>query len=198
MIAHLHGLILDITDHYVVVDVHGVGYQVFCSTQTLKDLNPQESCKLHIETIVREDLIQLYGFVSAVEKQAFQILRTVQGVGMKMALSILSVIPAMELPIVIMNQDKIRLTQADGVGPKLALRIFTELKDKIHSVGGMSQSNVISIPQGALIHDATSVLVNLGYKRNEAQTVAQKVYDEMNHDDNIEVLIRQSLKVLTR
>lgn len=201
MIALLQGTILDIHDPFVIVDVQGVGYQVFCSQKTLRTLSIDTPSKLHIEMVVREDALQLFGFPDQNEKRAFQMLRTVQGVGAKMALSILSALSPEELAFVVTQQDKARLTQAEGVGPKLALRICTELKDKIITLQGSFSSQVIPLHQATKNNheDVISALVNLGYKKSDASAASQKAYEDLNEENvDIETMIRNSLKLLAR
>lgn len=205
MIAYLKGLVLEIGESWVVLDVQNVGYQVFCSQKTLQNFTiKDQQCALHIETVVREDLIQLYGFGSPSEKEAFQVLRTVQGVGMKMALSILSTLTSEELAHAIVHQDKTKLVLAEGVGPKVASRIISELKDKVSRLGDpLSINNVIPINkqsnQNRLIDDAVSVLVNLGYKRLEALDAAQKAFYDFGSDiPEMDQVIRKSLQTLAR
>src|ERR1700748_3222507 len=131
MIGKLTGIIDNIAGSPLVLDVNGVGYVVTCSARTLRKIGPNKSpASLLIETHVREDAINLYAFAENEEQDWFKLLTTVQGVGAKVALSILSAVSPDELAQVIAAQDKTALTQADGVGPKLALRLVTELKDK--------------------------------------------------------------------
>ena len=150
----------------------GVGYLAICSARTLRKLGgPGSAASLLIETHVREDAINLYGFSDAEEQGWFRLLTTVQGVGAKVALSILGTFAPEQLAQVIAAQDKAALTEADGVGPKLALRLVTELKDKVPAF--MSLPWRVRLPLQrphlpALAGDAVSALVNLGYRRAEA------------------------------
>ncbi|HSV28181.1 MAG TPA: Holliday junction branch migration protein RuvA, partial [Candidatus Omnitrophota bacterium] len=177
MIAKLKGLIDSLGDDYAIVDVNGVGYLVFCSGRTLARLETGLAAALHIETHVREDHIHLYGFLDAAEREWFNLLTTVQGVGAKVGLAILSVASPEQLLQTIAAQDKAMLTRASGVGPKLAVRILTELKDKAGklALGAFSPAqaavqNAAPMPAeaGGVMEDAISALVNLGYKRIEA------------------------------
>ena len=138
MIGKLNGLIDSYGDDFVIVDVNGVGYVVFCSTRTLQNLpRPGEAATLAIETQVREDAIRLFGFRSDVERDWFRLLQTVQGVGAKVALAILSTLEAGALATAIATQDKAAVARAPGVGPKLAQRIVAELKDKAPAFGSV-------------------------------------------------------------
>ena len=171
MIAKLTGLIDATGDGRAVVDVGGVGYLVFCSARTLAGLQPGEETVLHIETHVREDHINLYGFADDGERTWFRLLITVQGVGARHALAILGVIDPDELALAIAAQDKATISRANGVGPKLAQRIASELKDKI---GDLALGAAAGLPAAAwpaadgTASDAVSALVNLGYRRTEA------------------------------
>ncbi len=201
MIAQLTGLIANEQDTGLIIDVNGVGYEVFCSRHTREDLSTTGgTVTIFIDTIVREDLINLYGFATREEKSCFQLLRSVQGVGNRMAVSILSLFRPADLIQTLHAQDKTSLTRADGVGPKLATRLITELKDK---VGGMT---ILSSGQGAshtpthTSHDGVvSALVNLGYSRMEATQALQKV--TANESDNAlgeSDLIRGCLRYLAQ
>ena len=206
MIAKLKGLIDSLGEDWAVVDCGGVGYLVACSTRTLARLEAGTAASLFIETHVREDAIQLYGFLETGERDWFRLLTTVQGVGSKVALSILSVAAPEQLLQIIAAQDKVGLTRANGVGPKLALRILTELKDKAGKIAlsGFSVSGgTVTLP-GALpmpvatgrMEDAVSALVNLGYKRLEAFQAVGEAARELPEDADASTLIRAALKRL--
>ncbi|MGE5517087.1 MAG: Holliday junction branch migration protein RuvA [Bacteroidota bacterium] len=206
MIAKLKGLIDSVGEDFAVVDVNGVGYLVFCSAKTLGRLAVGEAAALHIETHVREDHIHLYGFVDVAEREWFNLLTTVQGVGAKVGLAILSVATPDQLLQTIAAQDKVTLTRASGVGPKLAVRILTELKDKAGKIalGGFAPAGVAAAVAGAapmpaeaggVMEDAISALVNLGYRRLEAFEAVGKVARD-NDGANSSTLIRLSLKLL--
>ncbi len=199
MIAKLKGLIDTILETSVILDVQGVGYLVSCSRKTIAQL-PEAglATTLHIETVVRQDMIQLFGFADAAEKDWFTLLTTVQGVGMKVALAILSVLSPNELHHALATQDKAMFSRADGVGPKLAARITNELKDKRPS--GYLAGNIHVLPTRQLPaqEEAISALVNLGYRRQEAaEAVAQAC---KNHDSipSVEDIIRIGLSKLAR
>ncbi|WP_298721636.1 Holliday junction branch migration protein RuvA [uncultured Ferrovibrio sp.] len=204
MIAKLSGLLDSVADAACILDVGGVGYQVFCSARTLRSLpRPGEAVKLYIETHVREDHIHLYGFATEAERGWFNLLQTVQGVGAKVALGILSTLSPDELVRAIASADKTMLNRCDGVGPKLAARLVTELKDK---VGGIDLGPGLQAPPGGAdaenangaVADALSALVNLGYKRAEAFGAVTAAARSLGDKANVQDLIRAGLKELAR
>jgi Holliday junction DNA helicase RuvA len=203
MIGKLTGTIDNINGSHVVLDVNGVGYVVTCSARTLRRIGPAKSAaSLLIETHVREDAINLYGFAEAEEQDWFRLLTTVQGVGAKVALAILSTVSPDELAQVIAAQDKTALTQADGVGPKLALRLVTELKDKVPSfMASPARLRAVKdgepAPANSLATDAVSALVNLGYRRAEAFGAVASISRE-SPNAKLDDLIRASLAELSR
>ncbi len=196
MIAKLTGMVDSFGADWVIVDVNGVGYLVSCSRRTLSALGPVGSpARILTEVRVRDELPYLYGFADAGERDWFRLLNTVQGVGAKVALSILSVLPPEKLTLAIAAQDKAALGQADGVGPKLATRLLSELKDKTGSLGLTTAMDAPSGVQeaGGLTGDAVSALVNLGYGRSEALATVAKLKRD---DDTLSDLIRRALKEL--
>ncbi len=209
MIGKLTGLIDTITEGYLLLDVNGVGYVINASGRTLSRIGSKgDPASLLIDTNVREDAITLYGFADASEQQWFRLLTSVQGVGAKAGMAILSVCPPERVGLAIAAQDKAALTQADGVGPKLATRILSELKDKAANMdislaashGGAPvstpASQATSAPENAgLEQDAISALINLGYARSDAYTAVHKASSEAN--DNLQTLIRLALKELS-
>ena len=204
MIAKLRGLLDSASETACVVDVGGVGYQLFCSARTLRAL-PRigEAVKLFVETHVREDHIHLYGFASEAERAWFNLLQTVHGVGAKVALAILGSLPTDELTRALAAGDKAMLTRCDGVGPKLAVRLITELKDKIGgielgaaSVGLPEAANAAEAP-GA-VADALSALVNLGYKRADAFAAVTVAARDLGDKADVSALIRSGLKELAK
>ena len=198
MIARLRGVVDSIEEGRCVIDVNGVGYLVFCSTRTLGAL-PDGVVTLLIETQVREDAITLYGFLTEAERAWFRLLTTVQGVGAKVALGILSALSPDQLVGAITGQDKAALTRAPGVGPKLALRILTELREKAGVMPGGGAAALPAMPaaRGALA-DALSALVNLGYRRLEAEQALAKAIEAHGDGAELDVLIRAGLKALAK
>ncbi len=200
MIAQLTGRVDAIADGTCVIDVGGVGYLVQASSRTLSALaQPPASAKVLIETHVREDAIVLYGFADSAERDWFRLLTTVQGVGGKVALGILSVLAPRDLIGAIAAGDKASLTRAAGVGPRLAVRLLTELKDKTGAMPS-SASGVSYTPVRApgAVEDATSALVNLGYRRAEAQAAIARVAERLGDGASLDALIRDGLKELAR
>ncbi len=205
MIGKLSGTIDTIAGSHLVLDVNGVGYVVTCSARTLRQIGPIKSAvSLRIETQVREDAINLFGFAEAAEQDWFRLLTTVQGVGAKVALAILGSLSPDELVQVIAAQDKTTLTKADGVGPKLGLRLVTELKDKVPAF--MSQTIALrgaktaeggAVLPNSLANDAVSALVNLGYRRAEAFGAVAAAGRNHAHT-KLDDLIRASLAELSR
>ena len=207
MIGKLTGKIDALKSGQMLLDVNGVGYIVFASSRTLGKIGRVgDVCSVLIETHVREDHIHLYGFADAVEQEWFGILTKVQGVGAKVGLAILSVASPNDMALAIAAQDKTVFSQADGVGPKLATRIVTELKDKtanidLSPVGAGSgtavaqQSNVSS--DDGQVHEALSALVNLGYGRSEAMIAINRAKANLPEDADLGVLIKEGLKELS-
>ncbi len=208
MIAKLRGIIDSFGDDSVIIDVNGVGYLVYVSTRTLSRLVKGAEAVLFIETVVREDSISLYGFASALEKEWFLTLTKVQGVGAKVCLSILSVLTPMQLAQSISAQDKASFSRANGVGPKLAARIVTELNGKmvglpigadtadysaaLEDKENVAAPSVAEIPQSN-VEDAISALTNLGYQRIEAYRVVN-IAAGKNPDADVSTLIKLALK----
>lgn len=203
MIAKLAGVVDQIGPEAAVIDVGGVGYLAFCSTRTISRLPAVGSpASLLIETHVREDHIHLYGFADTAEREWFRRLTTVQGVGARLALAILSSITPEQLGLAILAQDKAALTRADGVGARLATRIVTELRDK---VGGGAAFAMPSMPAGPLSDadpgpaaDAVSALVNLGYRRSEAFSAVAAASRRLGGEADAGALIRAGLQELGR
>ncbi len=202
MIAMLAGIVDQVGADSLVLDVNGVGYLVFASARTLARAPARgEMLRLAIETHVREDHIHLYGFAEEAERGWFRLLTTVQGVGARLALAILSVLAPEALTTAIMAQDKAALARADGVGPKLATRIVNELKDK---VGGIALGPAAATPgaaapaAGAVTGDAVSALVNLGYSRTDAYSAVTEAARRLGADAKVDALIRAGLQELGR
>jgi len=204
MIARLKGILDDIAEDHLVLDVGGVGYLVQCSARTLRTLpGVGEAVVLEIETHVREDHIHLFGFMDLVERDWFKLLQTVQGVGARVALGILSSIPVGEIGGAIAAQDHVPLTQASGVGPKLAKRIVAELKDKAPVPNLGAQLSAVASGDAKASGrqaDAISALINLGYGRSEAFAAVARATknagDGADAEAGVEQLITAGLKEL--
>jgi len=197
VIAKLTGVIDTLSDTSLIIDVNGVGYLVSASSRTLGSLgSPGTRATLYIDTVVREESFQLFGFETQEEQTCFRLLITVQGVGMRMALSLLSALSPLDIYQAIGAQDKTMLTRAEGVGPKLATRMMTELKDKIPETQGLMGGKVLSYPSSLApqLEEAVSALVNLGYRRLEAVTALSRLESDLSLND----LIRQGLSLLSR
>lgn len=203
MIAKLTGKLDSVGRDHVVVDCGGVGYLVHCPARTLASLPaPGEPVTLAVETIVREDAFNLYGFTDPADRDWFRLLLTVQGVGAKVALSLLSSLSAGDLAAAIAHEDKGALSRADGVGPKLATRLALELKDKVATMVHGRGVPTASVPAGvpvagdAAAADAVSALVNLGYRRAEAAGAVERALKKLGKGARVETLIPAGLKEL--
>ena len=198
MIAKLSGRIDSVADGSVVLDVGGVGYLVFCSNRTLSRLNEGRAVALLIETQVREDGIHLYGFFDAEERRWFRLLIAIQGVGPKVALAVLGVLPIEELLAAIAMGDRASLSRAAGVGAKLAARIVVELKDKVGALP-VPAAMAVGAPAatgGSVTTDAVSALVNLGFRPVEAQGAVVAAVSRLGAGAALEALIRAGLAEL--
>jgi Holliday junction DNA helicase RuvA len=204
MIAKLAGVVDQIEHDGAIIDVNGVGYRAFCSTRTVSRMPSVGSpARLLIETHVREDHIHLYGFIDAAERDWFRLLTTVQGVGARLALSILSVAAPDTLGLAILAQDKAALTRAEGVGPRLAARIVNELREKVDSVAAAAPSAAVLTPTDGLIDpgataDAISALENLGVGRSEALGAIAAAARRLGAEAAADVLIKAGLEELAR
>jgi len=198
VIAKLTGRIESLEADRCVVDVNGVGYLVLASTRSLSALPTGASATLLIETVVREDAIVLYGFADSAEREWFRLLTTVQGVGAKVALSILSALAPRDLIAAIQAGDRASLMRAPGVGAKLAVRLLTELHEKAGAMPtGIGFSPVLPVP-GGTGEDALSALAHLGYRRPEAQAAVARVRERLGEELSLDAVIRESLKELAR
>ncbi|NTJ61384.1 Holliday junction branch migration protein RuvA [Agrobacterium rhizogenes] len=204
MIGKLKGTIEEIGEDYVLVDVHGVCYVAYCSARTLSKLGSVgEACILFIETYVREDQIRLFGFMTALEREWFNIVQTVQGVGAKVALALLSTLTPAELANAIALQDRAAVSRAPGVGPKVAMRIVTELKNKAPAFAGDAANIGLKQELGegvaaAPVADAVSALTNLGYSRDQAANAVAAAMKAAGEGADSAKLIRLGLKELSR
>jgi Holliday junction DNA helicase RuvA len=205
MIGKLKGIVDSFGTDFLILDVNGVGYQVHCSARTLSMLpQPGEAATLSIETYVREDQIKLFGFASDGEREWFRLLQTVQGVGAKVALSVLSTLKVGELATAIAMRDKAAVSRSPGVGAKVAERIVTELKDKVpgfadvdpgavHLAGALDEKRA---PRPVM--DAVSALVNLGYGQPQAAAAIAAAARNVGDAADVQTLIRQGLKELAK
>ncbi len=205
MIGKLTGIVDSVSGNQIILDVQGVGYLVSCSAHTLRLAGQVGAgAALLIETQVREDAISLFGFAEEAERDWFRLLTTVQGVGAKVALAILSILSPERLAQAIAAQDKAALTAADGVGPKLGLRIVTELKDKVAHFalgvggGGAKGAAVALSGGGGLAEDALSALLHLGYRRMEAFAAVAAASAKLGGEARLDALIRASLAELSQ
>lgn len=205
MIGKLKGLIDSYGEDYVILDVSGVGYQVHCSARTLQALpTPGEGATLSIETYVREDQIKLFGFRTDMEREWFRLLQTVQGVGAKVALAVLSTLTPPDLANAIALRDKAAVARTPGVGPKVAERIVTELKDKVPAFASVDPA-VVQL-SGAIdesraprpITDAISALVNLGYGQPQAAAAVASAVRAAGDKAETAQLIKLGLKELAK
>ncbi|MFN7012179.1 MAG: Holliday junction branch migration protein RuvA [Allorhizobium sp.] len=205
MIGKLKGTLEEIGDDYALIDVHGVCYVAYCSARTLSRLgSPGEAAVLFIETYVREDQLKLFGFMTALEREWFNILQSVQGVGAKVALALLSTLTPSELANAIALQDKTAVSRAPGIGPKVAVRIITELKNKAPAFAGEASTNIglkQELGEGvapAPVADAVSALTNLGYSREQAANAVAAALKNGGEGADSAKLIRLGLKELSR
>jgi Holliday junction DNA helicase RuvA len=205
MIGKLKGLIESYGEDYVILDVQGVGYQVHCSARTLQALpSTGEAAVLSIETYVREDQIKLFGFRTDAEREWFRLLQTVQGVGAKVALAVLGTLAPSDLANAIALRDKTAVARTPGVGPKVAERIVTELKDKAPAYSNVDPALVRlsgsadekRAPQP--VSDAISALVNLGYGRPQAAAAIAAASRSAGEKAETAQLIRLGLKELAK
>lgn len=205
MIGKLTGLVDSFGTDWVVIDVNGVGYHVNCSAKTLEALPARSSVStLFIETQIREDQIRLIGFMSEVEREWFRLLLTVQGVGSKVALSVLGTLNASDLASAIALQDKAMIARSPGVGPKVAARIAAELKDRAPGIAGVDMGVIrLQSELGGKVapkpaSEAVSALVNLGYGQMQASAAIAAAMREAGEGAETARLIRLGLKELAR
>lgn len=194
MFAHLKGIIEDLATDHVVIDVNGVGYYVMASRLTLSNLQQGEATKLHIETLMRQESLQLFGFLTKDELAWFRLLLNVQGVGPKVALNIMGSLGLTDLHNAIAAQDKASLSRAEGVGPKLAARLLLELKEKIgtHTPGTSIPGHTHFETESTAMSDAILALCQLGYTRMEALRALSSVPTDTAEDSA--TLIRAALQ----
>jgi Holliday junction DNA helicase RuvA len=205
MIGKLRGIVDSVGDDWVILDVGGVGYEISCSTRTLASIPAiGDTLSLSIETYVREDQIRLFGFIDDLERTWFRLLQSVQGVGAKVALAILSTHSANDLANAIALQDKAEIARAPGIGPKVAQRLVTELKEKVpvmHQIGitgVVDKGVVVGLPEGTAAADAVSALTNLGYPLSQASNAIALATKTIVGEPRAEELIKLGLRELSR
>jgi Holliday junction DNA helicase RuvA len=192
MIARLSGILAEINADTAVIDVGGVGYLVQMSGKTLSALGPSGGeIVVLTELQVREDAWTLFGFGSAAERDAFRALTSIQGVGGRLALAILSALSPDELARAVAHDDKAMIGRANGVGPKLAARIANELQGKL---GAPSLGGAAPAPRGGAAADALSALANLGFRPAEASAAVNAAQDELGPDASLDALVRLALR----
>src|SRR5690242_13850561 len=199
MIGKLTGIVDSLGDDHAILDVNGVGYLVSCPSSTLSKLAAGNTASLMIETRVTDETIKLYGFSSAEEREWFRLLQTVQNVGARVALNVLSALSPRDLERALALGDKAAIGRAQGVGPKLALRIVTELKDKAPAMmlrGHGDETVAHAAPRGPEA-DAVAALVGLGYSPSQASEVVVRVARDLGNVA-VEVLIRECLRHMAK
>ena len=189
MIAKIKGNVEAVNGNHVIVDVNGLGYEVLCPERSINAIEKNKFISLYIQTILRDDTINLYGFLSLEEKKAFSTLQTVQGVGAKLAMTIIGFFSVKELGNHIGSGDEKSICSAPGVGAKVAKRIITELKD-VYS----DQSNNFDDEALTKRNSINSALINLGYSQAEALNLIQKIKSDINDGASIEDLIKEALR----
>jgi holliday junction DNA helicase RuvA len=197
MIALIRGQLVEKRPGVVIIETQGIGYQVFVSVNTLYDLPEMaETVHLHIHTHVREDLLQLFGFSTLLEKEIFLILIGVSGIGPKLALNILSGIAPDELLVSLQSENLNRLMAIPGVGRKTAERLVFDLKEKVREIALRGESvPEKKKPKDQMAEDVISALVNLGYKKNQAERVVEQVWQQQP-EASLEEILRESLRAL--
>jgi Holliday junction DNA helicase RuvA len=199
MIGKLTGIVDSLGEDHAILDVNGVGYLVSCPSSTLSKLAAGNTASLMIETRVTDETIKLYGFSSAEEREWFRLLQTVQNVGARVALNVLSALSPRDLERALALADKAAIGRAQGVGPKLALRIVTELKDKAPAMmlrGHGDETVAHAAPRGPEA-DAVAALVGLGYSPSQASETVARVSRDLGEVE-VAVLIRESLRAMAR
>jgi len=199
VIAQLTGRVEALEEGRCVIDVNGVGYLVHASTRTLATLPASpETARLLVETHVREDAILLYGFADSAERDWFRLLTTVQGVGGRVALSVLSALSPRDLVSAIASGDRASLTRAPGVGARLAVRLLTELRDKAGAMPSAAGFPVSAPASRGVADDAVSALINLGYRRPDVQPVVVRIIERLGDAAPLDAVIRDSLRELAQ
>ena len=198
MIAHLSGKLTHKSPVTIIIDVNGVGYQVFIPLSTFYALPELESkISLGIHTYMREEALKLFGFYTIDEKKIFEKLITINKVGPKLALTILSGMPPADILSTIDSNDIVKLSTIPGIGRKTAERLILEMRDKLDGLSLDFVAKKGPGPEKGLFDDALSALVNLGYKKSQAEQTLKKVYAEKVGDTSIESLIKDCLNLLS-
>ena len=205
MIGKLRGVVDSVGPDFVVIDVHGVGYVAHCSAKTLEGLPRKgEAATLFVETQLRDDQIRLVGFLSEAEREWFRLMLTVQGVGSKVALSVLGTLSPQELASAVAAGDKAMVSRAPGVGPKVAARLCAELKDRLPALSDLD-AKVVQLAAGLgdrvaakPAAEAVSALVNLGYGQAQAFAAIARIMAEAGEGAATANLIRLGLRELAR
>lgn len=199
MIAHLHGELARIAADYVVIDVHGVGYRVYVPLAILAQLpQPGEEVMLFVSTMVREDAITLYGFTDQPQQSLFELLLTVSGVGPKVALNILSVLPVEQIVRAISSEAFQELNRVPGVGAKTAQRIVLELREKITSLVWAEAARKTMAPEQRAVDDAIEGLLALGISRNDARSAVDEAVKSVKDRNDTSAIVRTALKFLAK
>ncbi len=200
MIGKLTGIVDSVAEDHAILDAGGVGYLVHCPSSTLAKLNAGASASLMIETKMSEEAIRLYGFSTTEEREWFRLLQGVQNVGARVALNVLSALSSRELERAVALGDKAAVGRAQGVGPKLATRIVTELKDKAPAMmlrGHAEETVPILAPRGPEA-DAVAALVKLGYSQTQAAEAVARAARDIGEHAPVDALIRESLRAMAR
>jgi len=201
MIASINGTLTFKSPGHITVEVSGVGYRIFIPLSTFYELSDEGTMvRLHIYTAVREDAIHLFGFCTSEEKQLFEILLTVNGIGPRLALSLLSGITPRDFIGAVFTEDRTTLTRIPGVGKKMADRIILELRDKLVRLDAAEAGGTIkdkTRPMDTLRDDALSALVNLGYKKSTAKTILDRVFDDSPGVMSLEEALKKALQMMS-
>jgi Holliday junction DNA helicase RuvA len=200
MIARISGTLLYKAVEYIVVDTHGIGYRIFVPLTTFYELpETGQAIALNVHTNVKQDAISLFGFYTQEEKDIFLLMLSVNGIGPRLAMNILSGISANDLIRALSQGNLTRLIGIPGVGKKMAERMVVELRDKVIKLDSEQIDELLDdvpMEQQKVKEDALSALVNLGYKRNAARDVIDKIFDEIRESVSLDVLLKESLKIL--
>lgn len=199
MIGKLKGVVDEVEDDHVVLDVGGVGYSVFCPVRTVLVSREGEPLVLHVETVVREDLIRLYGFASKAERELFRLLQAnVQGVGAKVAMAVVSTLAPAELAAAISSGDVTAVSRTPGVGRKVAERIIDSMKGKLPAGLTAGSEPAAAAPKGRAAEEAISALVNLGYPKEKAAAAISAAIQSAGPDADVSSLLALGLKAAAR